>query len=316
MSLSSSCSVMGASGFLRSWLWLVVKPFTSSPGDADDDLGRVDAGRALRLAQRRPAVLDHALDIGDRRRLHVTQALPGPSGAGHDARAVLDAEHERLDVLGADVQRCGHGRPLAVLAAPDATQDGHRRQPASAVSAATVADAPLHRASQRRRPRPRRAPSATPCLPVTLALGHLRPAAATPVDGGHRGGDESCGGGPARDEVLADGDPDLRQLVIHHERDDARAQDAVDVLGVRLQLLHRGERRRQADEWHAADRVARTPPSSAGRGRPPAAAPARSRFSSSRTRACSSSTRAGSASAVWAPAARPRHARGSRSGCP
>ena len=31
MSLWSSASVIGWSGFLRSWLWVVVKPLTSSP---------------------------------------------------------------------------------------------------------------------------------------------------------------------------------------------------------------------------------------------------------------------------------------------
>ncbi len=55
--------------------------------------------------------------------------------------------------------------------------------------------------------------------------------------------------------------------------------------------------------------------SSAALGRPPDAAPDRSRFSSSRTRDWSSSTRDGRASGVWAPAASAARSRVSNCSC-
>ena len=278
--------------------------------DADDDLRRVDARRApsaSRSAERQFSTTPL---------MSVTVAAcmwPSPCrvrpGARDDALAVLDPEHERLDILGADVQRRGHRGPLAVLAAPDPTQDGHARQPPWTGTARLRRLGTHGVLDGSERVRDAR-------LSVTLALGHLRAPAAPAVDGRHRGRDQTRGGQAPRHEVIADRDPDLRQLVVHHERDDARAQRAVDVLRVGLQFLHRGEWCGEGDERHAADlRGAAAAARPVGAGHPPRHPPGAASRGPGRDPGAPA-TRTGSASGGLGTGRPPRRVPGSRTGCP
>ena len=142
-------------------------------GDADDDLGRPEAGHLLGLLERDRAVVDDRGDVGDRARLHVAQALALAADAPDRPVAVLvDLEHERLGELGADVERrAGGGR--------------RRRRPGSRCGAGTPFSPPRP-SGRRRRSRGRgagggRGPHGRDRVPEPLAtralpLGHLRAA--------------------------------------------------------------------------------------------------------------------------------------------
>ena len=75
------------------------------PGNADDALGGPESGHLLGFPERGGAVVDDGIDVGDRARLHVRQALTLAPDAPHYAHAVIvDLEDKRFDELGADVQ--------------------------------------------------------------------------------------------------------------------------------------------------------------------------------------------------------------------
>ena len=205
MSLSSSCSVMGASGLRRSWLWLVVKPFTSSPAmPMMTWVGWMPAvASASRSAERQFSTTP---------RMSVTVAAcmwPRPWRVRPVPVtmpcAVLDAEDERLDVLGADVQRGRHRRRLAVVAAPDPAQDGHR----------SARPADRGQARQRRCASIAASASGMPAwrVPLPWAIDGRPPP--RPSMAGIAAWTSSAAETPRGHDVIADRDPDLRHLVVH-----------------------------------------------------------------------------------------------------
>ena len=127
MSFWSSPSVIGWSGFLRSWLWVVVKPLTSSPAMPMTTWVGPKAGHLLGFLERDRAVVDDGRDVGDGPRLHVgrpwrlrptPRTVPWP--------VAVDVEDERLGELGPDVERRAGGQRFAGVALPDAAPEGHQ----------------------------------------------------------------------------------------------------------------------------------------------------------------------------------------------
>ena len=115
-------------------------------GDADDDLGRPEAGHLLGLLERDGAVVDDGRDVGDRARLHVREALAlAPDAADRAVAVVVDLEDERLGELRPDVQRRAGGERLLPVALPDAAPEGHQ---AAASSAAVIAASAAGRPSR------------------------------------------------------------------------------------------------------------------------------------------------------------------------
>ena len=73
-------------------------------GDAHHRLARDRPAHVLGLGEGSITVVDHALDVGDRPRLHVGERLAHLADADDDARSLLPLHHQRLDELGADVE--------------------------------------------------------------------------------------------------------------------------------------------------------------------------------------------------------------------
>ena len=117
-------------------------------------------------------------------------------------------------------------------------------------------------------------------------------------------GDAACtrpaGRDAARHEVVADGHEELRLVGLEGQRDDAVAQHAAEVLGERLELLHRVERRGIGEKPRPVDCCALRA-SSAGCGAPPP--PARRRLLELRCVPAAPRSRSGRRSADSAPAA-------------
>ena len=135
-------------------------------GDADDDLGRPEAGHLLGLLEGDRAVVDDRRDVGDRARLHVAEALAlAPDAADRAVAGLVDLEDERLGELGPDVEGGAGGERLLAVALPDAAPEGHQPSAASAERMAARA-------------------SGRPSRRAALALGHLGPAAALAVERG------------------------------------------------------------------------------------------------------------------------------------
>ena len=167
ISFWSSASVIGWSGFLRSWLWVVVKPLTSSPAiPMTTWLGRKPAISSASWSATAQLSTTAAMSatVPD---CMWREALPLAADAADGAVAVVvDLEDERLGELGPDVERRAGGERLAVVALPDAgarrplrPPARRRARPRDAIAASAV----------RRGPR-----DACPCP------GPSRPAAALP----------------------------------------------------------------------------------------------------------------------------------------
>ncbi len=124
-------------------------------GDADDDLGRPEAGHLLGLLEGDRAVVDDGGDVGHGARLHVGQALALAADAAHGADARrIDLEDERLGELRADVEGRAGGQGGLVVAVPEPPQERHPPPPPGRPGR------PAH--EPRRGPRPAR-PGAFPC---------------------------------------------------------------------------------------------------------------------------------------------------------
>ncbi|MEJ7660500.1 MAG: hypothetical protein WKG07_13250 [Hymenobacter sp.] len=80
-------------------------PFDQLPGDAHHHLLRHYPSLLLSTLKRGLAVFDHAADVGNGAVLHIAQALALPAVAAHDRLGPVDFANQRLDELGADVQR-------------------------------------------------------------------------------------------------------------------------------------------------------------------------------------------------------------------
>ncbi len=123
---------------MRSWLWVVVKPLTSSPGDADDDLRRPEPGHLLGLLEGHRAIVDDRGDIRDRARLHVREALPLATDAPHRPQPrLVDLEDQGLGELGPDVERGADRQALRPVALPDPAPEGHQAFDSTAVRTAS-----------------------------------------------------------------------------------------------------------------------------------------------------------------------------------
>ena len=97
------------------------------PGDADDDLGRAEAGHLLGFLERDGAVVDDGRDVGDGPRLHVRQPLPlAPDAPDGAVAARIDVEDERLGELGPDVERRAGRQRFVRVALPDPAPEGHQ----------------------------------------------------------------------------------------------------------------------------------------------------------------------------------------------
>ncbi len=165
-------------------------------GDADDDLGRAEAGHLLGFLERDRAVVDDRRDVGDGARLHVRQALAlAPDAADRAVAARVDVEDERLGELGPDVERRAGGERLARRRA---ARSGARRPSGPGLEAGADRGQRIGQA----------------LAPRAAALGHLRAAAAAALERRHRGGDQVAGRDPARDEVVGDGHEQLRLVGI------------------------------------------------------------------------------------------------------
>ena len=125
------------------------KALDELPGDADDDLGRAEAGHLLGLLEGDLAVVDDRGDVGHGARLHVRQPLPLATDAtDHATSGLVDLEHERLGELGPDVERgarrelvrprapagsaARRPRSVPVEARPRARRESHRARSGSA----------------------------------------------------------------------------------------------------------------------------------------------------------------------------------------
>ena len=150
---SSSRAVSCCSGRLRSWLRLVVKPFTSSP-----------AMPMMTWLERKPAISSASWSatwqLSTTAAMSATvpdcmcaRPLPLAADAAHGGRAVLvDIEHERLGELGAHVERRARGKPVRLGPLQEAAPEGHaRRRPRAASVAESWSRIASQSGAQRRR---------------------------------------------------------------------------------------------------------------------------------------------------------------------
>ena len=91
------------------------EPLDLFAGDADHRLAGDDVAHVLRLGHRLIAAVDDPLDIGWDTRLHVGQFLALSRRTQDNPVAALALDHQRLDVLGADIQG---GVVILVVGAP------------------------------------------------------------------------------------------------------------------------------------------------------------------------------------------------------
>ena len=301
MSLCSSASVMGWSGRLRSWLWLVVKPLTSSP--AMPMTTWVGWMPAIASASRSAA-----------RQLSTTPAMsvtvpdcmwrePLPLAADARARCPSPSSIPNTSALTNSVPMSSEVPSPAPC---------RRRGPGSGagwpcVSAARDAVAvPGHAAARWRRARPRCPSAGRPC-PAPSPAGRrparrwrawphaTRSAAETPrATRSSLTVTKTCGSSSSSTSAMMP-EPSAPRTSL------AKAlSSSIDA-----------KRRGQATSGTPPMTCGAAPPARRARAAA-AAAPARRRFSRSRMRAWSSSMRAGSASGVWAPAAAAARSRVSR----
>ena len=212
MSFWSSASVIGVSGLLALLAVGRGEALDQLAGDADDDLGRPEAGHLLGFLERDRAVVDDGRDVGDGARLHVRQALAlAPDAAD---RAVAGRSMSKTSALANSVPT---SRAVQAASASAESRCQMRRQKAirprsprsrawSVIAAERVDEAA--RASCR----------------VPWAISGRPPP--RPSIAGIAAVDEVAGRDPAGDEVVRDGHEQLRLVGIERERDHARAEDA------------------------------------------------------------------------------------------
>ena len=165
MSFTSSASLIGCSGRLRSWVSVVVKPLTSSP-----------AMPMTTWVGRNPAISSASWSATAQ--LSTTAAMSAtvpdcmwlrpwrlrPDAADRPVAGLVDLEHERLGELRADVERGARRRRRDVVAVPDAAEERHLSPPRRGGRRRVTR---TRRGRRRRRARPRsrlRAPRvACPC---------------------------------------------------------------------------------------------------------------------------------------------------------
>src|SRR5207245_6091642 len=104
-------------------------------GDPDHALARDGVAHVLCPGDRFLAALDDALDVRRHAGLHVGADLALAGGAQHDAVLPIPADHQRLDVLGADVEcrvEVGILGPPPDPLQPGAQTQGHQPAPTRA----------------------------------------------------------------------------------------------------------------------------------------------------------------------------------------
>ena len=221
--------------------------------DADDDLRGPEAGHLLGLLERDRAVVDDRGDVRDRARLHVRQALAPATDAAHGPVAgLVDLEDERLGELRPDVQRRAGGRDGPFVAVPDAAQERHLGR--SSRGTGDGSHAPPARSATAARTAAIASPSPSRRVPLPWAISGRPPPRPSICVTARL--DERAGGDAARDEVVADGDEQLRLVRVEAERDHAAGQRATDVLGEALERVDGLEVQHRA---HEARRRARGP---------------------------------------------------------
>ena len=230
--------MIGWSGRLRSWLWIVVKPLTSSPAMPIDHLGRPEAGHLLGLLERDRAVVDDGRDVGDRARLHVAEALALAADAAD--RAVAVSSISKTSALANSVPTSSAVQAASASLAVALPGSGAR----------TSFSSPRAVAESRGRPRASASPSPSPS--AALALGHLRPPAAPAVDRGDRRPDQLAGRdarAPTRSSLTVT--KTCGSSASSPSAMTPDAEHAADVLGGALQRVDRLERAGERDQAHA-----------------------------------------------------------------
>ena len=282
MSFWSSLSVIGWSGLLRSWRVRRREALDQLAGDADDDLGRPEAGHLLGLLERDRAVVDDRRDVGDRARLHVRQALALAADAPDGAVAVSSIS--KTSALANSVPTSSAVQAASARPGRRAARSGARRP-----------SRPPRLPTRAARHRGRRA-AGEPVAPRAPALGHLGAAAAL----GRRSRASRPGRGRrprcrARRGRRVDRHEELRLVGVEAERDrrPTRAPPRTS-LAHALERVDRLERRRRAPR---AGRRARAPraaaTSSPGFGEPGRRRPPCSRCFVSRSSSWSAAIRSG-----------------------
>ena len=188
-------------------LWVVVKPFTSSPAMPITTWLGSKPGHLLGLLERDRAVVDDRRDVGDGARLHVRQALAFATDAAHRARAP-SSSISKTSALANSVPTSSAVQ-AARLGSPSRCQ--MRRQKATQPPVA-----PFVRTAREWPRGPPPAPRGALPFPGPSPAGR-RP---RPSIAGHGDADEVAGGEAARDEVVADRHEDLGLVGVEAERDD------------------------------------------------------------------------------------------------
>ena len=249
MSLTSSASLIGVSGCLRSCVIVVVKPLTSSPAiPITTCVGRKPAissasWRAtaqLSTTAAMSATVPDCMWLRPWRLRPTPRTVPWPSSSISNTSALANSVPMSSEVQAARAEPSvpvpdpAQERHLPRLAAPDRGRVTRRRR---------------GRQPRREPPRSRlRAPpGACPC--PAPSRGARRPGRRSRVTAPWT---SDAGRDATRDEVVADGDEQLRLVGVEPQRDDARRQRAADILGEALERVHRLE-------VEAARRRTRTP---------------------------------------------------------
>ena len=216
MSFWSSASVIGWSGFLRSWLWVVVKPLTSSPAmPMTTWVGRKPAissaswsatAQLSTTAAMSATVPDCMCDRPWRLR-PTPRTVPWPSGSMSKTSALANSVPTSSAVQAASASlasRCQIRRQKAIRLR---SRDGPR------IAASAACGSP-----SRRVPSPWAICGRPPPLPSIAGIAAV---------------DEVAGRDPAGDEVVGDRHEELRLVGVEGEGDDARAERDAEVLRMR-----------------------------------------------------------------------------------
>ena len=244
MSFCSSASLMALVGALALLAEAGGEALDQLAGDADDHLGRAEAGHLLGFLQRDLAVVDDGRDVGDRARLHVRQALAlAPDAAdGRRRRPRSISKTSALANSVPDVESRARGQRIALVALEEAAPEGHQldqsrvavRWPSRAWLGA-LADASSALGSRSRR------------VPRAWAISG-RPPPLPSITGAPDCDQRAAAETPALHEVVADGHEQLRLVRLERERDDAVAELGAHVPGEALSSFIESNGRRVGDE--------------------------------------------------------------------
>src|SRR5579862_805915 len=232
ISFWSSASVIGWSGRLRSWLWVVVKPLTSSPAiPITTWVGRKPAisSASWRATEQLSTTAPMSATVPDCMcdrpcRLRPTpRTTPTPLGSISKTRALANSVP-----TSSAVQAAGAGSS----ARPQIRRRKVIRRP---------------RPGPPRRPPPGRPGGRRPGRPVWNPCPGPSPA----VKVAHRPLDQAAGRQATLDEVGRQGHEDLRLIGIEAQGDHAAGQQAAHVPGDTLHCLDRLERAAECDDRHA-----------------------------------------------------------------